>query len=119
MKRLVIISTLVLTALVLMLPTSALAATGYTFTIVNQHCIPGGYGHNPYIEVKLTAAGQTSLRNAEPAAKKTDDKLMSTLSATERDNFLKLLSRIVVQLQNAEAARAEAPRGRGGASSAK
>lgn len=49
--------------------------------------------------VRLTAGGQSALKGAEPVAKKTDDKLLSGLSAQERDNFLKLLSRVVVQLQ--------------------
>src|SRR4029077_15393265 len=46
-------------ALGLLAPTPTFAATGYTFTVVNQHCIPGGYGHNPSLEVKVTAAGST------------------------------------------------------------
>lgn len=53
--------------------------------------------------VRLTASGQTALKGAEPAARKTDDKLLAALSASERDQFVKLLSRIVVQLQNGEA----------------
>jgi hypothetical protein len=47
-------------ALMLLLPAPTFAASGYTFTVVDQHCIPGGYGHNPYFRVKLTAAGSTA-----------------------------------------------------------
>lgn len=49
--------------------------------------------------VKLTGTGQTSLRNAEPAARKTDDALLSALSGQERDSFLRLLSRVVSELR--------------------
>ena len=45
--------------------------------------------------VKLTSGGQSLLRAAEPAARKTDDRLLSSLSASERDTFLKALDRIV------------------------
>jgi len=48
--------------------------------------------------VRLTSSGQQALKGAEPAARKTDEKLMSALSAQERDSFLKLLSRIVTQM---------------------
>ena len=40
-------------------PNTTLATTGYTFTLVDQHCIAGGNGHNPYLRVKVTAAGNT------------------------------------------------------------
>lgn len=50
--------------------------------------------------VKLTSSGQSAVRGAEPAAKKTDERLLAPLSATERDSLLKLLSRIVAQMQN-------------------
>jgi DNA-binding MarR family transcriptional regulator len=45
--------------------------------------------------VKLTANGQSLLKSAEPAARKTDEKLLSALSAQEREAFLKSLDRIV------------------------
>ena len=44
---------------VLLMPASTFAASGYTFAVIDQHCIPGGHGHNPYFEVRLTAAGST------------------------------------------------------------
>lgn len=50
--------------------------------------------------VRLTSAGQSALKGAEPVARKTDDKLLSALSASERDTFVKLLSRIVAELQS-------------------
>jgi hypothetical protein len=46
-----------LMCLALLLPTSTLATTGYTFKVVDQHCISGG--HNISFEVSLTAAGST------------------------------------------------------------
>jgi len=45
--------------------------------------------------VRLTASGQSAIKKAEPAARKTDERLLSVLSATERNNFLKALQRIV------------------------
>lgn len=66
-------------ALALMLPTSTLAATGYTFTIANQHCISGG--HNIGFEVRLTAAGST------PANKLTIKSTSQHLSAGKWHNF--------------------------------
>ena len=41
------------------LPASAAATTGYTFSIVNQHCY-GALGQNVYFRVKLTAAASTT-----------------------------------------------------------
>ena len=58
--------------------------------------------------VRLTASGQSALKGAEPVARKTDEKLLAALSAGERDSFLKLLSRIVVQLQETDAGRGKA-----------
>jgi DNA-binding MarR family transcriptional regulator len=58
--------------------------------------------------VRLTAGGQSALRGAEPAARKTDDRLLAGLSAQERDSFVKLLSRIVVHVQGDDAARPRA-----------
>ena len=62
--------------------------------------------------VRLTAGGQSALRGAEPAAKKTDEKLLASLSVPERDSFLKLLARIVVQLQNGDASGGKAKSGK-------
>lgn len=45
-------------ALALALPASTMAANGYTFTVVNQHCY-GSQGQNVYFRVRLTAAGST------------------------------------------------------------
>lgn len=52
--------------------------------------------------VKLTSSGQSALRSAEPAAKSTDDKLLSVMNAGERATFLKALGQIVDKLSNAE-----------------
>lgn len=46
--------------------------------------------------VKLTASGNSAIKKAEPAARKTDERLLSALSATERNNFIKALQRITV-----------------------
>lgn len=47
--------------------------------------------------VKITGAGLSTIKSAEPAARKTDDKLLSALSPKERSAFLKTLARIVEQ----------------------
>lgn len=60
--------------------------------------------------VKLTASGNAALRSAEPAAKTTDDRLLSVMSASDRQTFLKALSAIVEKLGAAE----EAPTSRRG-----
>jgi hypothetical protein len=57
--RLAALAAPVLLALGLLAPAPTFATTGYTFSIVNQHCISGGYGHNPYLRVSVTAAGST------------------------------------------------------------
>lgn len=44
--------------------------------------------------VRLTSAGLAALKRAEPASRKTDDRLLASLSASERANFIKALSRI-------------------------
>src|SRR3954469_5764903 len=56
-KRLTFIPVVFALAVALLTPTSTLAAGGYTFTVVDQHCI--GSGHNIYFRVKETAAGTT------------------------------------------------------------
>jgi DNA-binding MarR family transcriptional regulator len=45
--------------------------------------------------LRLTAKGVTALRNAEPAAQSTDDKLLAALQPGERAVFLDALVRIV------------------------
>ena len=45
--------------------------------------------------VKLTSTGQGAIKKAEPAARKTDDRLLSALSPSERNAFVKALTRIV------------------------
>lgn len=45
--------------------------------------------------VKVTGAGQSAIKRAEPAARKTDDRLLAALSPSERAAFLKALGRIV------------------------
>lgn len=50
--------------------------------------------------VKVTASGQAAIKRAEPAAKKTDDRLLAALSANERAAFLKALGRIIAADQD-------------------
>lgn len=57
-KRLVLLWTPFILVLAALLPSSTLASSGYTFKIVNQHCISGG--HNVYFRVSVTAAGSTT-----------------------------------------------------------
>jgi DNA-binding MarR family transcriptional regulator len=45
--------------------------------------------------VRLTDKGEGALRMAMPAARATDERILSTLSATQRDAFVRSLSRIV------------------------
>ena len=56
--RLAALLTPVVIGLALLMPASTAAAAGYTYQIVDQHCI--GSGHNIYFRVKLTAAGTTA-----------------------------------------------------------
>jgi len=58
-KRLVFLWTLAVVALEIVLPASTMAATGYTFTKVDQHCY-GSQGQDVYLRVRLTAAGSTT-----------------------------------------------------------
>lgn len=81
MKRLALLWVPVALGLALVLPTSTFAATGYTFAVVEQHCISTGHGHNPYFEVKLTAAGST------PANKLTIKSTSQYFSAGKWHNF--------------------------------
>lgn len=45
--------------------------------------------------VRLTDKGQSALKQAEPAARTTDERILGSLPAAQRDAFLKALSRIV------------------------
>jgi hypothetical protein len=57
--RLVLLWMSVVATLALALAAPAAATTGFTFTVVNQHCY-GAHGQDVYFRVKLTAAGSTS-----------------------------------------------------------
>jgi DNA-binding MarR family transcriptional regulator len=46
--------------------------------------------------VRLTDKGESALRMAEPAARNTDEKILAALAPTQRELFLKSLSRIVL-----------------------
>ena len=82
-KRLALVWAPVVVCLAMMLPSSTLAATGYTFTVVEQHCITGGYGHNPSFRVRLIADGST------PASKLTIKSTSQYLSGGTWHNFYK------------------------------
>ena len=45
--------------------------------------------------VRLTEKGAAVLRNAEPAARTTDERILSALPLAQRDAFLEALARIV------------------------
>lgn len=49
--------------------------------------------------VRLTDKGEGALRLAEPAARSTDEKILSALAPTQRDAFLRSLSRIVLAVE--------------------
>ncbi len=55
--------------------------------------------------VRLTDKGEGALRMAEPAARTTDEKILSALPPTQRDAFLRSLSRIVLAVEPESAAR--------------
>jgi DNA-binding MarR family transcriptional regulator len=55
--------------------------------------------------VRLTDKGEGALRLAEPAARSTDERLLSALPATQRDAFLRSLARIVLAVEPETAAR--------------
>jgi len=44
--------------------------------------------------VKLTSAGQRAIKRAEPAVRKTDERMLKEFSATERALFIKALQRV-------------------------
>lgn len=52
--------------------------------------------------VKLTDEGWRVLKSAEPHARRADEKILSVLSSTERDRFVKGLTEIVRSLEEAE-----------------
>ena len=58
-KRLVLSWMALVMVLTLALAAPTAATTGFTFTIVDQHCY-GAQAQNVYFRVKLTAAGSTS-----------------------------------------------------------
>lgn len=49
--------------------------------------------------VRLTDKGEGALRLAEPAARSTDERILSALPATQRDAFLRSLARIVTAVE--------------------
>lgn len=55
--------------------------------------------------VRLTDKGEGALKQAEPAARSTDERILSALAPTQRDAFLRSLSKIV------SAVEPDAPRG--------
>jgi DNA-binding MarR family transcriptional regulator len=55
--------------------------------------------------VRLTDRGENALRLAEPAARSTDEKILAALAPTQRDAFLRSLSRIVMAVEPDGAAR--------------
>jgi DNA-binding MarR family transcriptional regulator len=55
--------------------------------------------------VRLTDKGESALRVAEPAARTTDEKILSALAPTQRDLFIKSLSRIVLAVEPEAVAR--------------
>jgi DNA-binding MarR family transcriptional regulator len=55
--------------------------------------------------VRLTDKGEVALRLAEPAARTTDEKILAALAPTQRDAFLRSLSRIVMAVEPTNGAR--------------
>ncbi len=55
--------------------------------------------------VRLTDRGESALRAAEPAARNTDERILASLPATQRDAFLRQLSRIVATINPGNSAR--------------
>ncbi|MBL8847340.1 MAG: winged helix-turn-helix transcriptional regulator [Hyphomicrobium zavarzinii] len=49
--------------------------------------------------VRLTDKGEGALRLAEPAARSTDEQILSALAPTQRDAFLRSLTRIVLAVE--------------------
>ncbi len=55
--------------------------------------------------VRLTEKGLAALRVAEPAARSTDERILASLPPTQREAFLKSLSRIVATINPASSER--------------
>ncbi len=55
--------------------------------------------------VRLTEKGLAALRVAEPAARSTDERILASLPPTQREAFLKSLSRIVATINPANTER--------------
>ncbi|MGE0025389.1 MAG: MarR family winged helix-turn-helix transcriptional regulator [Hyphomicrobium sp.] len=55
--------------------------------------------------VRLTDKGEGALRMAQPAARSTDEKILAALAPTQRDAFLRSLSRIVTAVEPDSVAR--------------
>ena len=51
--------------------------------------------------VRLTDRGDAALRLAEPAARSTDERILASLPPTQRETFLRSLSRIVATINSA------------------
>jgi len=49
--------------------------------------------------VRLTDKGENALKQAEPAARSTDEQILSALAPTQRDAFLRSLARIVLAVE--------------------
>lgn len=56
--------------------------------------------------VRLTDKGEGALRLAEPAARSTDERILAALAPTQREAFLRSLSRIVLAVEPEMLARA-------------
>jgi DNA-binding MarR family transcriptional regulator len=56
--------------------------------------------------VRLTDRGDAALRLAEPAARSTDERILASLPPTQRETFLRSLSRIVATINSANGSRA-------------
>lgn len=56
--------------------------------------------------VRLTEKGNTALRNAAPAARSTDERILAVLKPAQRDVFVKALARIVVAIDEITAGEA-------------
>lgn len=52
--------------------------------------------------VRLTDRGEGALKLAEPAARNTDERILSALTPSQRDSFIRSLSRIVAAIDEGE-----------------
>jgi len=55
--------------------------------------------------VRLTDRGEGALKQAEPAARTTDERILSALTPSQRDTFIRSLSRIVSAIDQSGAER--------------